>query len=320
MDGDGQGGRIGWSVPVAVVGLTVHGSTAVYAKARRWAPGRQSAAQGPKAAKTGSRRCLGVDSGRYAGQVRARTGPPWLPWWASCQLSGFCGLGGGRSQRANDSADTDTELTSDLKATNAGGRQLAYALFGLFGDCELSAQVLTFAPSTCQPAMDAFDKPLPFHFGYGSHDRENELSNGRAGIKLFAMQIQRNALVGQVGHEIDNVPARAAKPVNAPGGDHVDATFRGVGCHLLEGGPFVAGLRAADAVVFIDLDDFPVALCRDRKQLMLLIRGVLILFADADIDADPKLCFNHAGSLILPALSIPQSVGCGIDNPWSVSA
>ena len=83
--------------------------------------------------------------------------------------------------------------------------------------------------------------------------------------------------------EADEVEQRAAQPVDAPGHDHIKAAAGRVAKHGVELRTLIAALRAADAVIAVDLDNGPAGTLGDGAEVPLLVGGGLLVSANAKV-------------------------------------
>jgi hypothetical protein len=77
----------------------------------------------------------------------------------------------------------------------------------------------------------------------------------------------------QLCQEAGEILHAAAETVDGPGRNHVDPPRRGILEHAIKSRPLVAAFGAADAGVFVDVDDLPAGARRDRLQLAPLVLG-----------------------------------------------
>src|SRR5262245_13552249 len=84
--------------------------------------------------------------------------------------------------------------------------------------------------------------------------------------------------------EAHQVLQAAPQPVDRPGHDHVELPFGGIPAERIEARTLVTPSGAADAVIFVDLDDLTAHATGDPPQLALLIGGGLVESADAEVE------------------------------------
>ena len=190
----------------------------------------------------------------------------------------------------------DAMLCSDLANARAGGPCLPDSLFDACGNAR-PAKRLALRPGPCQASLHAILDHRALKLGEDAHHLEHGLAGGRARIDALLMEIQIALESVQFAEKAHQILEAASQAINGPRRHHVKAPTRRVLAKAIEGGPLVATLRAAHAVVLVDLDNLPIAPLADKFHLPALVFRGLAVSRNPEIDRYP---FGHG--LILPVV------------------
>jgi hypothetical protein len=172
-------------------------------------------------------------------------------------------------------------LTPNRSATTRtpglpGSFRAFWIRFSSSGASRGSAELLALAYGPLKAGTDPFLDHGPFELGKYAHHLKHCLAGRRRGVEPLLMQVEVNPQRVNFGQEADQVLQAASEPVDRPRHDHAELPLGGVSAERIKAGAFVAPLGAADAVIFVDLDDLTAHAAGDLAQLALLVCRRLI--------------------------------------------
>src|SRR5262249_1755330 len=127
-----------------------------------------------------------------------------------------------------------------------------------------------------KPGADSFLNHRTLKLSKHAHHLKHCLAGWRAGVEALCFQEQVDASGVELAQESYQVLQTAAEAIDRPSHKHIKLTPSGSPTHCVVGRLLVPPLGAANAVVLVDLHDFPPGALGDFSQLTLLISRCLI--------------------------------------------
>jgi hypothetical protein len=93
------------------------------------------------------------------------------------------------------------------------------------------------------------------HAAHGKHC----LTGSSRAVHCLLVQIQRNSLLAQIRHKVDDVVERLPETINGPSHHNIKPTSRRILGKLVKRGPPILSLRAGNARILIYLSNQPAA-------------------------------------------------------------
>ena len=141
-------------------------------------------------------------------------------------------------------------------------------------------------PRPCQACIDAIHDHAALELGEDATHLEHGTARRCGRIERLPMQVQVTAHRLQLAHEANQILKAAAQPIDRPSRDHVDLARGGILQQAIKPGALVPTLRAADAGVPIEPDNFPSCASRNRLQLPALVFSGLTIRRNTQVDTD----------------------------------
>jgi hypothetical protein len=150
----------------------------------------------------------------------------------------------------------------------------------LGGDIEpWAAEFLARRLRSRQARADPLLNHRPFELSENAQHSEHGFAARRCRVEALLMEEQVDLKRVQFGQEADEVFERTTQPIDTPRHDDIELAARRIPAKGIERGPLVAALRAADAVVLVELDHLIARALGNCAELALLVGGRLILSA-----------------------------------------
>src|SRR5262249_37166752 len=147
-------------------------------------------------------------------------------------------------------------------------------------------------PGPRKPGTDSFSNHRPFEFRKDPHHLEHRLAGGGCRVEAPLAQEQGHPEGGQRGQAAEQSLAAWTPPGRRQGQTPVAVPARRITAQLVECRALVAAPGAADAVIFVDLDNLTAYPSGDLAQFALLIGGGLIDGGNAEVENRSTHGFN----------------------------
>jgi hypothetical protein len=149
----------------------------------------------------------------------------------------------------------DAKPRSDLAHAFARPQSVTDALLDLRG-YRRPAKLFALALGPRKACADSFLDHGALELGEHAHYLKHGLAGRCCGVEPLLVQEEIDPQRVQLGQESNEILKAAAKPVNGPRHHHVELPLGSIAAHAVEGRPAIPAFGAANAVVFVNMDDF----------------------------------------------------------------